>query len=286
MKIVTTIAEVRSLVAQARAGGQCVGLVPTMGALHEGHLSLIDAASSECDFVVVTIFVNPTQFAPGEDLAAYPRTAQADHAGCEARGVDVLFQPTTEEMYGGGGLTEVTVSKLSQTLCGRSRPTHFVGVCTVVAKLFNIIPADRAYFGAKDYQQVAVIRQMAADLNFPVEVVTCPIVREADGVAMSSRNVNLNPTERKQAPVLHTALRAAAETIGQTHPPAGQVIADILARLAADVSDGEVDYVQIVDPQTLADVEQTDRPVLIALAVKFSQARLIDNMLVDVEWAS
>ena len=281
MRIVTTIAEARSLVEEARARGKRVGLAPTMGALHAGHFSLIDAAASECDFVAVSIFVNPTQFGPAEDLAAYPRTPEADHTGCRARGVDMIFQPDVETMYGRGGMTEVTVSRMSDTLCGRSRPTHFAGVCTVVAKLFHIIPADRAYFGAKDYQQVAIIRQMVADLNFPIEIVTCPIVREPDGLAMSSRNAYLGPGQRKQAPALHAALRLAADMIRKGHPPAEDVIAAVVGRLSADAPDGQIDYVQIVDPQTLADVEQTGRPVLVALAVKFSGARLIDNMLVD-----
>ncbi len=281
MRIVTTIDEARSFVSQARARGKRVGLVPTMGALHAGHFSLIEAAAGECDFVVVSIFVNPTQFGPAEDLAAYPRTTEADHAGCRARGVDMIFQPSVEEMYSRGGLTEVTVSQLTDTLCGRSRPTHFAGVCTVVAKLFHIIPADRAYFGAKDYQQVAIIRQMVADLNFPIEIITCPTVREPDGLAMSSRNANLSAAERKQAPGLHSALLLAAETIRKAHPAAEEVVAAIIAHLSDRAPDGQIDYVQIVDPQTLADVEQTGRPVLVALAVKFSCARLIDNMLVD-----
>ncbi len=281
MKIISDIEPMRAFVNDAKAAGKVVGLMPTLGGMHEAHFSLIDRARRECDVVVVSIFLNPTQFCPTEDLSAYPRTSEADRAGCEARGVDAVFAPDVATMYGQGGLTEVTVNGLSQTLCGRSRPTHFAGVCTVVAKLFHIIPADRAYFGAKDYQQVAIIRQMVSDLNFPIEIVTCPTVREPDGLAMSSRNASLSAAEREQAPALHSALLLAAETIRKAHPPAEEVIAAIIANLSDRAPDGQIDYVQIVDPQTLADVEQTGRPVLVALAVKFSGARLIDNMLVD-----
>jgi len=281
MKIISDIEPMRALVNRAKAAGKVVGLVPTLGGLHEGHFSLIDRARRECDVVMVSIFLNPTQFGPGEDLDAYPRKPEADHAGCESRGVDAVFAPDAEAMYATGGLTQITISQLSQTLCGRSRPTHFPGVCTVVAKLFNIIPAHRAYFGAKDYQQALIIKQMVADLNFPIEIVVCPTVREPDGLAMSSRNANLSAAEREQAPALHAALLLAADTIHKTHPPADEVIAAIVAHLSARAPDGQIDYVQIVDPATLADVERTGRPVLVALAVKFGKARLIDNMLVD-----
>lgn len=281
MKIIKDIEQMRAFVNDAKAGGKIVGLVPTLGGLHEGHFSLIDRARRECDVVVVSIFLNPTQFGPGEDLASYPHSPEADHAGCESHGVDAVFAPDAEAMYATGGLTQITVSQLSQTLCGRSRPTHFAGVCTVVAKLFNIIPGHRAYFGAKDYQQAVIIKQMAADLNFPIEIVTCPTVREPDGLAMSSRNAYLSAAERKQAPALHAALLLAADTIRKTHPPADEVIAAVVAHLSARAPDGQIDYVQIVNPRTLADVEETGRPVLVALAVKFGGARLIDNMLVD-----
>jgi len=281
MKIIKDIEQMRVFVNDAKAAGKSVGLVPTLGGLHEGHFSLINRARGECDVVVVSIFLNPTQFGPGEDLASYPHSPEADHAGCESRGVDAVFAPGAEAMYATGGLTEINVSHLTQTLCGRSRPTHFAGVCTVVAKLFNIIPADRAYFGAKDYQQAVVIKQMVADLNFPIEIVVCPTFREPDGLAMSSRNANLSAAEREQAPALHAALELAADMIGKTRPPADEVIAAITAHLSAHAPNGQIDYVQIVDPATLADVEPTGRPVLVALAVKFAKARLIDNMLVD-----
>ncbi len=284
MKVAETIEDVRVLVVEARRAGRAVGLVPTMGALHEGHFSLIDAAGSECDFVVVSIFVNPTQFAPGEDLAAYPRRPKEDLSGCEARGVDVVFMPAVEVMYPDGeALTEVTVGRLGKRLCGRSRPTHFVGVCTVVAKLFNIIRPDKAYFGAKDFQQAVIIRRMAGDLDFPVDIVVRPTVREASGLAVSSRNAYLAADERAQAPALYKSLCLAERMIRDSRPPAAEVIAEMKKHLAAEAPLGRIDYVQIVDPQTLLDVERTDPPVLIALAVKFAKARLIDNIPVDAD---
>jgi len=282
MDVAETIGQVRRVVAAARADGKLVGLVPTMGALHDGHYSLIDAAAAGCDFVVASIFVNPTQFGPSEDLASYPRPLEADLAGCEARGVDAVFTPTAETMYPpGGAVTEVRVNELSETLCGRSRPTHFAGVCTVVAKLLNIVGPDKAYFGAKDFQQAAIIRRMVDDLNFPVEIVVCPTVREADGLAMSSRNAALSSAERAQAPALWSALQLGARLVRDAAPPAAEVLAAIRRRLAAEAPDGEIDYVQVVDARTLADVERTGPGVLIALAVRFTGARLIDNVLVD-----
>jgi len=281
MIVVEHVDAVRREVAAARGAGKTVALVPTMGALHDGHLSLIDAARADCDFVVVSIFVNPTQFAPSEDLDAYPRAPDADATACEARGVDLILVPTIDAMYGGGGLTQVTVAELSRGLCGRSRPTHFAGVCTVVAKLFNIVQPDRAYFGAKDFQQVTIIRRMVDDLNFPVEIVTCPIVREADGLAMSSRNANLSADHRAQAVALSQALAIAERMVRAESPSAGAVEAAIRARLADGAPDGEIDYIEIVDPQALADVEDACPPVLVAVAVRFGATRLIDNVLVD-----
>jgi len=281
MNVAKTIEEIRRMVAAARAAGKTVGFVPTMGALHAGHYSLIAAASTACDFVVVSIFVNPTQFAPGEDLAAYPRTEETDLAGCESRGADAVFLPSVEEMYPDRPRTSVHVAELGEGLCGASRTGHFDGVCTVVAKLFHIVAPDQAFFGAKDFQQGAIVQRMVSDLNFPVDIVLCPTVREADGLAMSSRNAYLSPGEREQAPALHAALRAAGELIRREHPPARQVVAAIRRHIAAHAPDGRVDYVQIVDPATLADVETTDPPVLIALAVRLGKARLIDNVLVD-----
>jgi pantoate--beta-alanine ligase len=280
MKTVETIQDVRGEVSAARVAGQSVGLVPTMGALHAGHYSLVDRAASECDLVVVSIFVNPTQFGPGEDLGAYPRTLEADLAGCREHGAALVFAPGPAEMYPRQSATRVSVSGLDAVLCGASRPGHFAGVCTVVAKLFNIVAPDRAYFGAKDYQQVAIIRRMAEDLNFPVDIVTCPIVREADGLAMSSRNAYLSHAERAQAPALHQSLQIARELIERAHPPAAEVQATIRRHIAAAAPAGEIDYVAVVDPDTLEAVETTDRPVLIALAVRLGRARLIDNLRV------
>lgn len=280
MNVVKTIEEVRGLVGQARSAGKSVGLVPTMGALHAGHLSLIDAAAAQSDFVAVSIFVNPAQFAPGEDLAEYPRTPQADLTACEARGVDLVFTPTPETMYARGGLTRVTVEGLGERLCGHSRPTHFAGVCTVVAKLLNIFSPDKAFFGAKDFQQAAMVRRMAADLNFPVQIVVCPTAREADGLAMSSRNSYLSESERVQAAALYQSLRLAERMMRGGAAPPGEVIAAMRAHLAEWAPNGKIDYIEMVDPDELTDVETTDRAVLVALAVTFSRTRLIDNLLI------
>ncbi len=282
MQVVKTIAEVRRLVGRARADGNVVGLVPTMGALHAGHASLIDACRAGCDYVVVSIFVNPTQFAPSEDLDAYPRTSEADLQVSSDHGADLVFMPDVDEVYPDGPtVTEVAVAELSDKLCGRARPGHFNGVCTVVAKLLNIVAPDRTYFGAKDYQQSLIIRRMVADLNFPVEVVVCPTLREADGLAMSSRNVYLDDSQRAQASELWVALQGARDMINRDRPPAEKVIEGIRSHLAQNAPDGEEDYIKIVNPCTLADVQTTDKSVVIALAVKFASARLIDNILVD-----
>jgi pantoate--beta-alanine ligase len=272
-----------SLIDAAKAAGKTVGLVPTMGALHAGHFGLIDAAKGAgCGYVVVSIYVNPTQFGPGEDLKTYPRSPGEDLAGCEWHGADLVFMPADEVMYPpGAGLTQVTVGRLTEGLCGRSRPGHFAGVCTVVTKLFNIVQPDKAFFGAKDFQQAAVIRRMAADLDVPVQIVVCPTVREADGLAMSSRNRRLSRDHRLQARALSESLHLAMQAIRREHPPAARTIEMIRRHLAERAPDGRIDYVQIVDPETLADVVTTDRPVLIALAVKFGEVRLIDNVLVE-----
>ncbi len=282
MKVTEGIDETLRVLAEARRAGRTVGLVPTMGALHEGHLSLIAAAAGECDFVVVSIFVNPTQFAPGEDLDAYPRPVEADLAACREHGVAMVFAPTEAGMYPRGRtMTEVAVDALSGALCGASRPGHFAGVCTVVAKLFNIIQPDKAFFGAKDRQQAIIIERMASDLDFPVEIVVCPTVREADGLAMSSRNAYLSAEQRSQAAALWGSLKLAERMIRESRPPAAEVLGTVRRFLADEAPLGEIDYVQIVDPQTLADVETTERRVLVALAVRFGHARLIDNVVVD-----
>lgn len=282
MEVAGTIEQVRRCVGSARAAGKIVGLVPTMGALHAGHFGLVDAAMASCGFVVVSIFVNPSQFGPNEDLRTYPRTPQEDLASCRKRRVDLVFMPAEEVMYPpGGGLTQVSVRKLADNLCGRSRPGHFTGVCTVVAKLFNVVQPDKAFFGAKDFQQAAIIRRMAADLDFPIEIVVCPTVREADGLAMSSRNARLTGEQRRQAVALNHSLRLAEETILRDRPPAGKVIDAIRRHLAQAAPDGAIDYVEIVDPTELADAASTKGAVLVALAVKFGGTRLIDNILVQ-----
>ena len=286
MDVVETIEQVRRRIRLARNAGKAVGFVPTMGALHQGHASLIDAARACCEFVAVSIFVNPTQFAPNEDLSKYPRTPQADMELCREHGADLVFMPSVDEIYGCGSLTDVRVESLSRTLCGASRSGHFDGVCVVMAKLFNIVAPDKVFFGAKDFQQAAIIKRMVADLNFPVEIVVCPTVREADGLAMSSRNRYLTPAQRVQAPALHDSLALAAGMIRSRRTKDGgletrEVVAAIRRNLAARAPEGTIDYVSIVDPRTLADVQTITGPVLIALAVKLGAARLIDNMLVD-----
>jgi pantoate--beta-alanine ligase len=285
MKLLRTINELRQALSRARSAGAGVALVPTMGALHEGHMSLIDAARAslrargEDGVLVVSVFVNPTQFGPGEDLANYPRKLQADRKLCNARGVDILWAPSVEEMYPAGkSLTSVSVAQLSGMLCGRTRPGHFDGVCTVVAKLLNIVKPDEAYFGEKDYQQVAVLRQMTADLNFPVKMRTCPTIREQDGLAMSSRNAYLSPEHRSQAPALYGALRLAKSMIAQSHPPTNEVVRAMTEYLADQAPAGDVEYIQIVDPLSMKEQARTDSPVRILLAVRFDGARLIDNM--------
>ncbi len=283
MNVAKTIEEIRRLIAGARAGGAgSVGLVPTMGALHEGHYSLIDAARRECDFVVVSIFVNPTQFSPNEDYRQYPRPIEDDLAGCEARGVDAVFIPSAEEMYPAGFAATVSVAGLTEPMEGRRRPGHFDGVCTVVAKLFNIVAPDVAYFGAKDYQQAAVIKRMVADLDMPLRVEVCPTVREADGLAMSSRNAYLAENERAQASALFESLRLAERLIREGKRNAAEIIEGVRRLLADNAPMGEVDYIAVIKPDNLEPVEIIESDVVIALAVKFSSARLIDNMRVDL----
>ena len=281
MKIVEKIPATRKSIQAARGKGLLVGLVPTMGALHDGHLSLVRRCRDECGFAVVSIFVNPTQFTPNEDLDSYPRSFDEDCRMCEELGVDLVFAPSRSEMYPGNSHSWVVVDKLSDHLCGASRPHFFRGVCTVVAKLFNIMTPDKAYFGQKDYQQLAIIRRMVCDLNMPVEIVACPTVREQDGLAMSSRNRYLDPGQREAAACLHEALRKGAEMItdGQSDPL--RVIAAISAVIGAQ-PESQIDYISIVDKALLQPVEVIDGPVLIALAVRVGPARLIDNIMVDL----
>ena len=276
----TTIAAVRAVLDEARRAHASVGMVPTMGALHEGHLSLIRAARAENDLVVVSVFVNPTQFGPSEDLKKYPRDLERDRALCAEAGADLIFSPEVGEMYPEAFSTWVEVEGLTAGLCGRSRPGHFRGVCTVVTKLFNVCQPDRAYFGEKDAQQLAVITRMTRDLDMRVQIVPCPTVRESDGLAMSSRNARLTAEHRAQAPVLYRALCAARDLVsgGERDVAAlDRAIREILAQAPA----GLVDYVEIVDTDTLAPVATIARTCLIALAVKFGDVRLIDNIRVS-----
>ena len=278
VQLISTIEELRSRVAVARRSEKTVGLVPTMGALHAGHIRLIDQAVEDCDLVIVTLFVNPTQFGRQGDFKRYPRTIEHDLAVCEAHSADVLFAPSAEEMYPGRERTFVEVTHLTDHLCGPYRPGHFRGVMTVVAKLLNIALADRAYFGEKDAQQLAVIKRMVRDLNIPTEIVSVPTVREADGLALSSRNKHLNPEDRKTAVVLYQALTAAKEAIA-----GGEQSAEEVLRIAhgqfKNHPRARVEYFEIVDPAELQPVETIEGPVRAATAVWIGETRLIDNML-------
>lgn len=274
MDVVATIADCRQ--ARGRFGG--LGFVPTMGFLHEGHLSLVRRAREECGAVAVSIFVNPTQFAPNEDFSRYPRDMERDLALLRDAGCDVVFTPGVAEMYPPGSVTSVEVSAVTDTLEGAVRPGHFRGVATVVAKLFNIVQPTRAYFGQKDAQQCVVIRRMARDLDMPLEVVVCPTVREPDGLAMSSRNVYLQPDERRAATVLSRALDAAAAAHRAGERDAGRLRAAMDALLAAEPL-AEPEYVSVADPETLAELETVHGGALLSLAVRFGRTRLIDNAL-------
>ncbi|HIT84682.1 MAG TPA: pantoate--beta-alanine ligase [Candidatus Ornithomonoglobus intestinigallinarum] len=276
MKVVKTIDEVKQAVREWREEGLTIGAVPTMGYLHEGHLSLIDRSVKENDRTVVSVFVNPIQFGPSEDLESYPRDIERDSALCRGHGADIVFNPEPGEMYKDGFSTFVDMSVLTEELCGLSRPTHFRGVCTVVTKLFNIITPDRAYFGEKDAQQLAVIKHMVRDLNMNVTVVGCPIVREADGLAKSSRNTYLSGDERSAALILSRTL-----ALGRKMIEAGErdvrKITDAMKKNIETEKLARIDYVKIVDIETMQQVETIDRPVLCAMAVYIGKTRLIDN---------
>lgn len=276
-----TIAEIRAALDRVRAGGERIGLVPTMGALHEGHLSLIRAARSDNDVVVVSIFVNPMQFGPHEDFAEYPRDLEQDLRLVRQGGGDVVFHPSAEEMYASDHSTWVEVEGLTTGLCGRSRPGHFRGVCTVVAKLLAICQPDRAYFGEKDAQQLAVIQRMVRDLNIRVDIVPCPTVREADGLAMSSRNARLSPEARAQAPTLYRAL-CGARTAVQSGERSAAALDKLVRATLAEAPLGQIDYVEIVRADDLAPMTTIEGACLIALAVGFGDVRLIDNVRVTV----
>lgn len=279
VEIARDIASTRAAIIAARQAGRTIGLVPTMGALHQGHISLVEAAKRDGTYVVVSIFVNPTQFGPNEDFARYPRDEAGDVRKCEQAGVDLVFVPPVEQMYPPDAVTTVHVAKLTDTLCGPCRPGHFDGVATVVAKLFDIVQPDRAYFGQKDAQQLAVIRRMTRDLNLPIEIVGCPTVREPDGLALSSRNAMLSADERRRAPALHRALCDARDRIASGERDAQQ-LTNHMARIIGEARPAQIDYISIVDPDTMQLVERIDGPVLIALAVRIGHTRLIDNLVV------
>lgn len=272
-------AEVRALRGQAAKGGN-IGFVLTMGALHEGHLSLVRAAKQSCDAVVVSIFVNPTQFGPQEDFAQYPRDVEADCAMLEREGVDAVFLPSVEEMYPPGATTYVDAGAISERLDGASRPGHFRGVTTVVAKLFHIVDPEKAFFGQKDAAQVAVLRRMVEDLRFHTELVVCPIVREADGLAMSSRNRYLSGEERQQALVLQKTLNAIQSRFAGGERSAEQLIATGLYEMANEPA-VRVDYLRVVDPRTLEDVDEVEVRALVAVAAFVGGTRLIDNVVLE-----
>lgn len=282
LKVETTIANSRAMVKQWKAEGLSVGFVPTMGYLHEGHGSLLREARKHHDKVVASIFVNPTQFGPNEDLESYPRDFEADKALCQAESVDLIFAPTPEEMYPVPSVTTVSIAGITKGLCGASRPTHFDGVALVVSKLFHIIPADAAYFGEKDAQQLAVIKRMVADLNIDMKIVGCPIIREPDGLAKSSRNSYLSAPQRQAALILSQALAELKSAM-----TAGETTVSVLQQLLSDKIATEplatLDYGEIVDAQTLEPVEKITDPVLVALAVKIGNTRLIDNFTFEGE---
>jgi len=282
MEVATTIESVRSLVRAARKRDQRIGLVPTMGALHVGHVSLIEAAVKNDDFVVVSIFVNPTQFGPGEDFEKYPRPLEADLELCKKAGVDVVFAPTPERMYPSEHLTWVNVEKLTEPLCGRNRPGHFCGVTTVCAKLFNIVAPDVAYFGQKDGQQAIVIQRMVTDLNMPLEIVVCPTVREPSGLAVSSRNQYLSEQQKTEAANIYASLQECRRMIDAGVTDARQIITR-MQEILQQVSSTEIEYISVVDAETLEGIETITGKVLVAVAVKIGPARLIDNILVDTD---
>ena len=274
MQVTKTVEETRKQIKQWKKEGKTIGLVPTMGFLHEGHASLIRKCREQNDIVVVSDFVNPTQFGPNEDLEAYPRDFERDSKLCESLGADLIFAPSPEDMYHDPHAF-VSIDTLSETLCGKTRPIHFKGVCTVVTKLFHIVAPDRAYFGEKDAQQLAIIRKMVKDLNFDIEIVGCPIVREEDGLAKSSRNTYLNDKERQAALCLSRAVKTGKEVI-YTGADAKEVLNPMKALIEAEPL-ARIDYVMMVDALTMQPIEKADRDVLVAMAVYIGKTRLIDN---------
>lgn len=280
MDICYTIKDVRERVNAWKREGLAVGFVPTMGYLHEGHKSLMQAARANNDKVVVSVFVNPMQFGPNEDLESYPRDFEKDSALCESVGVDLIFHPDPEEMYADGFCSYVDMNGLTTELCGKSRPIHFRGVQTVVLKLFNIVKPDRAYFGQKDAQQLAVIKRMVKDLNVDTEIIGCPIVREADGLAKSSRNTYLNPDERKAALILSRSLKLGRKLIENGETDAKAVIKAITDSINTELL-AKIDYVDVVDFDTITPVDKIGKSVLVAIAVYIGKTRLIDNFIIE-----
>ena len=278
MQIVNSIQEVRNIIKSVKSEGKSVGFVPTMGALHQGHISLMENSVSECDFTSVSIFVNPIQFVAGEDFEKYPRDIPKDAKMVESVGVDLLFVPEATEILGNDLLTYVDIDKLGNNLCGASRPGHFRGVCTIVAKFFNIVAPDKAYFGKKDIQQLHIIKKMAEDLNFDIEIIPCKIVREEDGLAMSSRNAYLSAEERRDAIVINRSLKDAIALIDKGEM-ASNVIIKMIEENIGKISYAKVDYVKIVN-KNMEDVEKIEKGDIIACAVFFGGARLIDNHII------
>ena len=280
MKVVKTIKEVREIVSSWRRDGLTVGLVPTMGYLHEGHQSLISKSVSENDRTVVSVFVNPIQFGPNEDLEAYPRDLKRDMEAVEAVGGDLIFNPEPAEMYPSHFTSYIDTTETTELLCGAVRPVHFRGVCTVVGKLFNIVTPDRAYFGQKDAQQLATIRRFVRDLNFGLEIVPCPIVREADGLAKSSRNTYLSPAERKAALILSKSLALGKKAVDEGERDASKVVSIITESLQTEPL-ARIDYVEVVDFENIQRVETISGETLVAIAVYIGKTRLIDNFIVN-----
>lgn len=280
MQITGKISEVRSQVKEWKKEGLTVGFVPTMGYLHEGHGSLMKRAKSECDKVVASIFVNPMQFGANEDLDSYPRDLEADAKLCESIGVDLIFHPEVEEMYAEGFCSFVDMNGLTKELCGKSRPIHFRGVCTVVNKLFNIVTPDKAFFGQKDAQQLAVIRRMVKDLNMDVEIVGCPIIREEDGLAKSSRNTYLNEEERKAALILSRTIRLGEKLVSEGVKDAGELVTAMKANIEKEPL-AKIDYVEAVSMDDIEKVDTIEKNTLVAMAVYIGKTRLIDNFIVE-----
>lgn len=280
MKIVTTIQEAKEQIKEWKDQGLSVGLVPSMGYLHEGHASLMKAAVSQMDKVAVSVFVNPTQFGPNEDYDSYPRDLDHDIAICEEQGVDLIFHPSVEEMYGKNYNTYVTMETLGDELCGKSRPIHFRGVCTVVTKLFNILIPDKAFFGQKDAQQLAIIKRMVKDLNMNLEIVGCPIIREEDGLAKSSRNTYLSPEERQAALILSKTIFMGQKMVEEGERDVKTLLDAMKANIETEPL-ARIDYVEVVDGETMQKVDRIEESVLVAMAVYIGNTRLIDNFMYE-----